>query len=106
MSIEARFRSALAPAFAAAAIWFVAGVALAQTPAALPTAPGADRGASQSQVPATAAKASLPGDNDSPLEPYLFTFILLGGGLICLIAVVVTNNALVTGYTTDKKHLE
>ena len=39
----------------------------------------------------TAAKASLPGDNGSPLEPYLFTFLLAGGGLICAIAVRVSD---------------
>jgi hypothetical protein len=34
-----------------------------------------------------AAKASLSGDNGSPLGPYLFTFILAGGGIVCAIAV-------------------
>jgi hypothetical protein len=57
-----------------------AGIAGAQTPAALPTAPGAGPKAAQGGY--TAARASLPGDNGSPLEPYLFLFILAGGGVV------------------------
>jgi hypothetical protein len=59
--------------------------AMAQSPAALPTAPGADR--TVTDGPATAARASLRGDNGSPLEPYLFMFILAGGGIISAISV-------------------
>jgi len=55
-------------------------VARAQAPAALPTAPGAAAKAGSGGY--TAARASLPGDNGSPLEPYLFLFILAGGGII------------------------
>jgi hypothetical protein len=57
-----------------------AGPARAQTPAALPTAPGAGPKAAAGGY--TAAHASLPGDNGSPLEPYLFLFILAGGGVV------------------------
>ncbi len=42
----------------------------------------------------------------NPLDPYLFLFILLGGGLICLIAAVVTDNKLVTEYKTAPKYTE
>ena len=69
----------------AAMLWITGAVASAQTAAPLPTAPGADRAVGS--APPTAAMASLPGDNGSPLEPYLFVFILAGGGIIGAIAV-------------------
>ena len=53
-------------------------LARAQAPGALPTAPAASRAAIGGY---TAARASLPGENGSPLEPYLFLFILAGGGM-------------------------
>jgi hypothetical protein len=76
-----RFRTAvLCAALMLVAIVGVAGSALAQTPNALPTAPDASPKAAQGGY--TAARASLPGDSGSPLEPYLFLFILAGGGIV------------------------
>jgi hypothetical protein len=83
------FRSSFIAGIAAVLIWFSAVVASAQTPAALPTVPGAQR--SVGTAPATSALASLPGDNGSPVEPYLFMFILAGGGIICFAATRFTN---------------
>jgi hypothetical protein len=84
-------RSIVTGLFVAGGLWLSTPGAFAQTPpAALPTAPGADRAVTTGAA-ATAAKASLPGDNGSPLEPYLFTFLLAGGGLICAIAVRVSD---------------
>jgi hypothetical protein len=61
-----------------------------QQPAvALPTAPGASKAATDG--PPSASLASLPGDNGSPVEPYLFLFILAGGGLIAVVAVRVAD---------------
>jgi hypothetical protein len=40
------------------------------------------------------------------LDPYLFVFLFIGGGLVCLIAVVVTNNKLVTEYENAEKYTE
>ncbi len=54
-------------------------LARAQALGALPTAPAASRAAIGGY---TAARASLPGENGSPLEPYLFLFILAGGGIV------------------------
>jgi hypothetical protein len=67
---------------------FCAQAALAQ--AALPTAPAADRA---SQGGLTAAAASLPGENGSPLEPYLVTWLLpVSGILTALVLVSVDKN--------------
>ncbi len=70
---------------------FVASTALAQTPGALPTAPDAAQKAGSGGY--TAAKASLPGDHGSPLEPYLFLFILAGGGVVAGAFAVATDRA-------------
>lgn len=59
----------------------------------------------QTSIPPTAANVAPPPGN-APMDPYLFVFLLLGGGLICLIAVVVTDNKLVSGYATDRKYTE
>jgi len=72
-----------------------AEVANAQTPHALPTAPGADKA---ERGHATSARASLPGDNGSPVEPYLFLFILAGGGIIAGVAVNVTDRHVRSAY--------
>jgi hypothetical protein len=61
----------------------------AQTPGALPTAPGAGERAGIGGY--TEAKASLPGENGSPLEPYLFLFILAGGGVIGWVLAITTD---------------
>ena len=66
----------------------VAG-AQAPAPGALPTAAGAADKASQGGY--TAARASLPGENGSPLEPYLFLFILAGGGIIAWVLAISTD---------------
>ena len=84
-------RPATATLALTAALWLTSALASAQTPAALPTAPGADRAVGT--APATAAKASLAGDNGSPLEPYLFGFIFVGGGLIALLGVKLSDKA-------------
>ena len=65
-----------------------ATAAQAATGATLPTAPNAQRAADGGY---TAARASLPGDNGSPLEPYLYLFILAGGGIIAAAGVAVTD---------------
>lgn len=52
-----------------------------------------------------ASSVPLPASGP-PMDPYLFVFLLLGGGLVCLIAVVVTDNKLVSGYDTDRKYTE
>jgi hypothetical protein len=39
----------------------------------------------------TAASASLPGDNGSPLEPYLYLCILAGGGILAAVGVAITD---------------
>jgi hypothetical protein len=63
--------------------------ARAQSPGALPTAPGAADKAGQGGY--TGARASLPGDNGSPLEPYLFLFILAGGGVVAWVLAIGTD---------------
>ena len=77
-------------------VWLGAGLARADAPAALPTAPGADR-ALEPAIPSTAALASLPGGNGSPLEPYLFGFLFVGGGIIGVVAVKLTDRYLQNG---------
>jgi hypothetical protein len=69
-------RLALAP-IAALLFCVLGNVADAQSAPALPTAPGA----AQAAVDPTYARASLPGAH-GPVEPYLFLFILAGGGII------------------------
>jgi hypothetical protein len=97
MSFRNRVRSVITGSAVAGAMWLCAANAMAQaTPAALPTAPGADR--TVGTAVSTAAKASLPGDNGSPLEPYLFTFILAGGGLICLVGVRLADKRIQSDY--------
>jgi hypothetical protein len=58
-------------------------------PEPLPTAPGAGTKAGIGGY--TAARASLPGDGGSPLEPYLFLFILAGGGIVAWGAALTTD---------------
>jgi hypothetical protein len=75
--------AALAP-LSLVAVLATGAPAAAQSPAALPTAPGADRavngGLSQ-------AHASLPGGPGlSPLEPYLVTWLLPASGLLTVAA--------------------
>jgi hypothetical protein len=80
-NVALRLRTAaLCVALMLVAVVGVAGRAQAQTPNALPTAP--DAGPKAAQGGYTDARASLPGDNGSPLEPYLFLFILAGGGIV------------------------
>jgi hypothetical protein len=45
-------------------------------------------------------------DHGAIIDPYLFIFVLLGGGLLCLIAVVVTNNKVITDYDAGKTYTE
>lgn len=78
--------AAFAFAFVLALGFAGARAALAQV--ALPTAPAADRA---SQGGTTGAAASLPGENGSPLEPYLITWLLPASGIIAAIVVVVTD---------------
>jgi hypothetical protein len=68
------------------ALWIPTLPVAAQTPDALPTAPGAERSVT-APAPPTSALASLRGDNGSPLEPYLFGFLFVDCGLIGVIAV-------------------
>ena len=56
---------------------------------------------------AQTAASSIPlPASGPPMDPYLFVFLLLDGGLVCLIAVVVTDNKLVSGYDTDRESNE
>jgi hypothetical protein len=89
------FRTLAVLAFVLATFFGASTIARAQAPAALPTAPGAAIKAGQGGY--TGAKASLPGDNGSPLEPYLFLFILAGGGLIAWIFAIATDARLRKG---------
>jgi hypothetical protein len=100
MLLDRMVRSALSASLFAAALWLATAAASAQSPAPLPTAPGADRAVGT--APATAAKASLPGDNGSPLEPYLFTFILAGGGIIAAIAVKLCDRGILSDHVRWK----
>lgn len=54
----------------------------------LPTAPNAQKAGDGGY---TGASASLPGDNGSPLEPYLYLAILAGGGILAALGVTVTD---------------
>ncbi len=79
-------------AVAIVALAVVANPALAQgAPSGLPTAPGAhkavDGGLSQ-------APASLPGPGESPLEPYLVTWLLPVAGIVVAIAFVMVDKRL------------
>ncbi|MBD5656050.1 MAG: hypothetical protein IAI50_12860 [Candidatus Eremiobacteraeota bacterium] len=61
-----------------------APAAFAQTPAGgLPTAPAADRAG---EGGFTSSAASLPGPGQSPLEPYLITWLLPVSGIVCAVA--------------------
>ncbi len=88
-------------------MWSMAGPALAQSsmdqgPAALPTAPAADRAGNGGY---TAADASQPGEGGSPLEPYLFLAILAGGGILAGIGGVLTDRRvrIAHGYYTRSR---
>jgi hypothetical protein len=98
MLLKHNLRSATAAFAFAAALWVTSAMASAQSPAPLPTAPGADRTVN-SGAPATAARASLPGDNGSPVEPYLFMFILAGGGIIGVIGVKLSDRSVRADHT-------
>jgi hypothetical protein len=41
----------------------------------------------------------VPPDVNGPMDPYLFVFLFIGGGLVALIAAFVTDNNVVTSYT-------
>ena len=51
----------------------------------------------ESTVPSTAALASLPGGNGSPLEPYLFMAIFVVGGIVSVLGVKLTDRYLRSG---------
>ncbi len=80
-------KRACSSAAAAALVYVLSGLPVrAQTdaPAALPTAPGADRAVSGGL---SQAHASLPGGPGlSPLEPYLILWLLPASGLLTVFA--------------------
>jgi hypothetical protein len=86
MKSNFRLRSLTRPILVAAIA--SAGTAAQAAQVALPTAPAADRASIGGY---TAARASLPGDNGSPLEPYLYLAILAGGGIIAAVGVVASD---------------
>jgi len=83
----------LTAALAIVACALCAQAAFAQ--AALPTAPAADRAA---QGGLTGAAASLPGDNGSPLEPYLVTWLLPVSGILTALVLVSVDKNMRTRY--------
>jgi hypothetical protein len=83
MKITKRLLHLALPLVTAAVVSASAG-AQAATDVTLPTAPNAQKAADGGY---TAARASLPGDNGSPLEPYLYLAILAGGGIIAAVGV-------------------
>lgn len=88
MRIHRFFRFATLVFVCAVAVWVTSSAASAQ----MPTPSGADGSVGSS--PATAANATLPVDNSSPLKLYLFMFILVGGGLIGALAVRLTDKGI------------
>lgn len=80
-----RIIASLVAAFVLAVAFATAPVFAQTAPAALPTAPGAEKAGEGglSQAP-----ASLPGPGESPLEPYLVTWLLPVAGIIVAIVFV------------------
>ena len=67
------------------------GIARAQSPA--PSSPAVPPAVVQraGEGGFTAARASLPGENGVPLEPFLYLTILAGGGIIAFLVAVTTD---------------
>jgi len=80
------YSAASRPALAAFVFALLSLPAFAQAPAALPTAPGADRAGDNGMT----AGASLPGDglHSSPLEPWLVVWLIPVAGILAGITCV------------------